>query len=207
MKITSHSCGSHKVFVFVRFIESPNTSKCERERKADIYIKGVGVMADGKLRNMASIYIEKADKMLLLYRQGGSVVNDVWVGSAGGHFEEHELNNARACVLREMKEEIGITEKELENIRLRYVTLRRAKGEIRQNYYFFAKLKDGVDEEFISNEGVIKWIPFEKVTALPMPFTSEFVLKHYFDVGNRTEMLYGGIADGSKVVFTELPEF
>ncbi len=56
----------------------------------------VYVMADGKLRNMSSIYIEKADKMLLLYRQGGRVVNDVWVGSAGGHFEEYELNNARA---------------------------------------------------------------------------------------------------------------
>ena len=43
---------------------------------------------DGRLRNMASIYISKGNKMLLLYRQGGRVVNDVWVGSAGGHFEE-----------------------------------------------------------------------------------------------------------------------
>lgn len=43
---------------------------------------------EGTLRNMASIYISKGDKMLLLYRQGSSVGNDVWVGSAGGHFEE-----------------------------------------------------------------------------------------------------------------------
>lgn len=53
---------------------------------------------DGKLRNMTSIYITKADKMLLLFRQGSKVVNDVWVGSAGGHFEDSELNDARACV-------------------------------------------------------------------------------------------------------------
>lgn len=164
-------------------------------------------MADGKLRNMASIYIEKAGKMLLLYRQGGKVVNDVWVGSAGGHFEEYELNDAKACVLREMEEELGITEDELDNIRLRYVTLRRAKGEIRQNYYFFAKLKDGSDETFVSNEGIMRWFPLEALFKLPMPFTAEFVLRHYLDIGQYTEMLYGGIADGSKVVFTELPEF
>ncbi len=42
---------------------------------------------------------------MLLYRQCGRVVSDVWTGSAGGHFEDFELNNAKACVLREMNEE------------------------------------------------------------------------------------------------------
>ncbi len=61
-----------------------------------------GGAMEGKLRNMTSVYITKAGKMLLLFRQGSRVVNDVWTGSAGGHFEECELNDARACVLREM---------------------------------------------------------------------------------------------------------
>ena len=82
---------------------------------------------NGKLRSMTSLYITKGNKMLLLYRQGSRVVNDVWVGSAGGHFEEYELNDARACVLRELWEELGITDKEIENLKLRYVTLRRTK--------------------------------------------------------------------------------
>ena len=43
---------------------------------------------------------------MLLYRQGGKVVSDVWTGSAGGYFEEFELNDAKACVLREMNEEL-----------------------------------------------------------------------------------------------------
>lgn len=55
---------------------------------------------DGKLRNMTSVYLSKEDKMLLLFRQGGRVVNNVWTGSAGGHFETFELNDARACVLQ-----------------------------------------------------------------------------------------------------------
>lgn len=37
----------------------------------------------GKLRNMTTIYLLKNDKILLLYRQGGKVVSDVWTGSAG----------------------------------------------------------------------------------------------------------------------------
>ena len=101
----------------------------------------------GKLRNMTSIYLLKDDKVLLLFRKGGRVVSDVWTGSAGGHFEEFELNDAKACVLREMNEELGLREDNIRNLSLRYVTLRRTKGEIRQNYYFFAMLKDGVRDD------------------------------------------------------------
>lgn len=162
---------------------------------------------DGKLRNMASLYIAKGNKMLLCYRQGGRVVNDVWIGSAGGHFEEFELNDARACVLRELQEELGITENEIENFSLRYVTLKRHQGEIRQNYYFFADLKDGVDENISSNEGISRWFPLEELTSLEMPYTSQYVIEHYLRVGCRTDIMYGGIADGKRVVFTELPEF
>lgn len=61
---------------------------------------------DGRLRNMSSIYILYKNKFLLLYRQGSRVVNNVWTASAGGHFEENELNNAKACALRELKEEL-----------------------------------------------------------------------------------------------------
>lgn len=162
---------------------------------------------DGTLRNMASIYISKGNKMLLLYRQGGRVVNNVWVGSAGGHFEEYELNDARACVLRELQEELGIAEKEIENLRLRYVTLRRSKEEIRQNYYFFADLKSGVREEMVSNEGISKWFPLSELTSLEMPFTSKYVIEHYLNTGHKTDMIYVGVADGAKVIFTGMPEF
>lgn len=92
---------------------------------------------DGKLRNMASIYLTKGNQRLLLYRQGSRVVNNVWVGSAGGHFENFELNDAKACVLRELYEELSVTESQIENLQKRYITLRRTKEEIRQNYYFF----------------------------------------------------------------------
>lgn len=107
---------------------------------------------NGKLRNMTAIYLLKGEQVLLLYRQGGRVVTNVWTGSAGGHFESEELNDAKACVLRELKEELGLFEKDIDGLAMRYITLRRTNGEIRQNYYFFAKLKDEVDENLISTK-------------------------------------------------------
>lgn len=83
----------------------------------------------GKLRNMTAIYLLKGEKVLLLYRKGGRVVTDVWTGSAGGHFESDELNDARACVLRELREELGLGEEHLEGLTMRYVALRNTKGE------------------------------------------------------------------------------
>lgn len=160
----------------------------------------------GKLRNMASVYLSHNDKVLLLYRQGSKVVNNVWIASAGGHFEENELNDARACVLRELQEELAVTEDMIENLRLRYVVLRYVKGEIRQNYYFFAKLKGDNEIEFCSNEGIAKWFPLTELNSLEMPFSAQFAIEHYLKEGRYTDALYGGVADGEKVVFTEMRE-
>lgn len=159
---------------------------------------------DGKLRNMTSIYITREDKMLLLFRQGSRVVNNVWVGSAGGHFEEHELNDARACVLRELEEELGLKENQLKGMSLRYVTLRRTKGEIRQNYYFFAELAEDMEECPVSSEGICKWFDYGELPALEMPFTAKYVIEHYLRIGRGTDEVYGGMADGEKVVFISL---
>ncbi len=161
---------------------------------------------DGKLRNMTTIYILRNEKVLLLYRQGGRVVNNVWTGSAGGHFEEDELNDATACVLREMKEELGLMPEDTQNLRLRYVTLRSTKGEIRQNYYFFADLNASVPENLPSNEGITQWFPLEAITQLEMPFTAQYVMNHYLQTGRLTSTLYVGVAAPGGVTFCPMIE-
>lgn len=162
---------------------------------------------DGKLRNMTSVYLFKGDKVLLLYRQGGRVVNNVWTGSAGGHFENYELNDAKACVLRELNEELGLKPDDIEGLKLRYMTFRYTKGEIRQNYYFFARLKDSANENLSSSEGICKWFDLWEIGSLEMPFTAKYVIEHYCKVGRMTEDLYGGIATPERVDFYRLQEF
>lgn len=160
----------------------------------------------GKLRNMTAIYLLKEDKVLLLFRQGGKVVNEVWTGSAGGHFEEYELNDAKACVLRELEEELGLTENDIENLALRYVTLRMTNGEIRQNYYFFANLRDGIGDNLTSNEGQLQWFPLEEIAPLKMPHSAKYVMKHYCEEGRFSDKMYVGTTNAKDVTFVELPE-
>ena len=160
----------------------------------------------GKLRNMTAIYLLKEDKVLLLFRQGGKVVNEVWTGSAGGHFEEYELNDAKACVLRELEEELGLTENDVENLALRYVTLRKTNGEIRQNYYFFANLREGSGAELTSNEGQLQWFPLNEIEPLKMPHSAKYVMKHYYEEGRFSDKMYTGVTNAENVTFVELPE-
>lgn len=159
-----------------------------------------------RLRNMTSIYLLCDDKILLLYRQGSRVANDVWIGSAGGHFEENELNDAKACVLRELEEELSITKDMITDLEMKYITLRRI-DEIRQNYYFFAKLPNGTQMHLESNEGELNWFPIDQINELKMPFTARFVIEHYLKTGRYDNSMYTGIANGNSVIFVELTKY
>ena len=161
---------------------------------------------NGKLRNMTAIYLLKGEQILLLYRQGGKVVNNVWTGSAGGHFEPEELNDPKACVLRELKEELGLLEKDIDGLAMRYITLRRTNGEIRQNYYFFAKLKEEVDENLISTEGTCKWFSVNEIHELEMPFSAKYIVEHFCKIGRFTDKVYIGVTNSEGEEFIELQE-
>lgn len=161
---------------------------------------------DINLRNMTGIYISRGKELLMLYRIGSRVVEPSWCG-IGGHFEEPELNDPRSCMLRELEEEIGLKDSALENLKLRYVTLRLKNGEIRQNYYYFADLKPGAEVNLTSDEGRVEWIPFDQVLDRKMPLTAKFMLAHYMSTGRFTNALYSGTTTEMEMVFTELKEF
>jgi len=142
----------------------------------------------------------------MLYRIGSSVVPPSWCG-IGGHFEEYELNDARACALRKLKEEMNISEGKLDDLQLKYVTLRLKDNEIRQNYYFFADLKPNAIVNLICNEGKPEWIQYEHILEKEMPYTAKYVLQHYLKIGKYSNHIYGGMAALKNVVFTELIDF
>ena len=155
---------------------------------------------DGKLRNMTSLYLVNDTGILCLYRIGSRVANNKYVGSAGGHFVKDELNDPKKCVLREMREELGLQEDDLEGLALRYITYRLTKGEIRQNYYFFGRLKEA--RTLSSTEGILQWVPYGEITELEMPVSAKHMILHYVQEGRYTDCLYAGIteADGTKFV-------
>ena len=160
---------------------------------------------DIKLRNMTSLYLVREGEILCLYRIGSRVANKKYVGAAGGHFEPEELNDPKRCVLREMEEELGLTESDVQELALRYITVRLVEGEIRQNYYFFAQLRE--DLELSSTEGILRWVPFEEVAALEMPVSAKPMLLHYLKEGQFTEHLYCGVTEEKGTNFTIMLDF
>lgn len=159
-----------------------------------------------KLRNMTSLYLVREGEVLCLYRIGSRVFSaSRYIGSCGGHFEEDELNDPKKCILREMKEELGLTEDDIEGLTLRYITHRLAKGEIRQNYYFFARLKE--NRELVSNEGKLRWVRVEEIPELPMPVSAKHMILHYLSAGRFNETLYCGITEEGGTNFVPMEEF
>lgn len=158
-----------------------------------------------KLRNMTSLYLVRENQILCLYRIGSRVANHRYIGSAGGHFEEKELNDPRACILREMEEELGLREKDVEGLTLRYITHRRKDGELRQNYYYFGRLKE--EKSLVSTEGNLRWIPFEEIPELNMPVSAKHMILHYLEKGRFDNCLYAGITREKGTEFVPLEEF
>lgn len=110
-------------------------------------------------------------------------------------------------MLRELNEEIGVTESDLLNISLRYVTLRLKNGEVRQNYYFFANLNNQEFQLTECKEGILQWVEINQILKLKMPFTAKEVLRHYLSIGRYSNNVYTGIATDKQVVFHKLSEF
>lgn len=160
---------------------------------------------DTKLRNMTSVYLVNDTAVLCLYRMGSRVANNKYIGSAGGHFEKDELNDPRKCVLQEMGEELGLVESDVEGLTLRYITYRMKDNEIRQNYYFFARLRSPRMLE--STEGKLYWVPYEEVPGLDMPVSAKHMILHYLREGRFNDTLYAGITEEEGTEFVPLREF
>ena len=158
-----------------------------------------------RLRNMTSLYLVREGEILCLYRIGSRVANNKYVGAAGGHFEPEELNDPEKCILREMKEELDLSESDVEDLTLRYITIRLINGEIRQNYYFFARLKQNTD--LVSTEGVLRWVPFEEMESLEMPVSAKPMIMHYLKEGRFTNHIYCGVTEADSTKFVIMQDF
>ncbi|MBR3019865.1 MAG: 8-oxo-dGTP diphosphatase [Clostridia bacterium] len=84
-----------------------------------------------------------------------------WIG-VGGHMEENE--SPEECVLREIKEETGLTVK---NLRLRgIITFILPDWGNELTFLYTASADSGQVAE--CSEGTLKWIPIEQIPALPL---------------------------------------
>ena len=157
------------------------------------------------LRNMTSLFFVEEEGLWCLFRRGSRVANNKYVGACGGHFEESELSSPQDCVLREMKEELGLCAGDISDLTLRYVTLRYMGPEIRLNYYFFARLKG--EKRLSSTEGDLHFLPWEALAAIDMPVSARHMMDHYLAVGRYDDNRYAGITEPGGSRFVKLQAF
>ena len=117
-----------------------------------------------KKSNLTTLcYIEQDQKYLMMHRvkKAHDVNHDKWIG-VGGHFEADET--PEECLLREVKEETGLT---LENYRLRGVITFLCDHW--QTEYMFLFTADQFSGELTDcDEGTLEWIRKEDVYKLPI---------------------------------------
>jgi 8-oxo-dGTP diphosphatase len=154
---------------------------------------------------MTSLFFVREDGLLCLYRIGSRVANHRYVGACGGHFEESELCSPEKCVLREMREELGLSTDDIGDLTLRYMTVRYMGHEIRQNYYFFARLK--CQRELTSSEGILRFFTWEELKTVHMPVSARHMMDHYLEVGRFDEYRYAGITEPGGSRFVRLEHF
>lgn len=114
------------------------------------------------MRNVTLCYIEKDGKYLMLHRtkKENDLNKDKWIG-VGGKFEDKE--SPEECVIREVKEETGLT---LNSCKLRcIVTFVSNKWETEYMYVFTSNNFTGELTE--CSEGELEWVDKEKVRDLP----------------------------------------
>ena len=108
-------------------------------------------------------YIEQDGNYLMMHRvkKKNDINKDKWIG-VGGHFEYGET--PEECLLREVKEETGLT---LLNYRMRgIVTFIYGEDVVEYMHLFTADSFEG--ELTDCDEGELVWIPKEEVMNLPI---------------------------------------
>ena len=107
------------------------------------------------------IYLEKDNKYLMLLRnkKAHDINEGKWIG-VGGHMEKGET--PLECVIREVKEETGLT---LNSALLR-AKIYFTSDDYDELIYQYTS-SDFSGEVIECNEGVLKWIPIKDVLSLP----------------------------------------
>lgn len=152
----------------------------------------------GYQRNSFTIFLVNEGRILVKCI-GNKMISPSWFSSGGG-FENDNLEFIR----HKMFCEYGVTVDDLEEPKLRYITMRYTEGELRQNFFYFAETKNDLNIGFIGNN---KWIPFMELINMEMPKTVQGVLKHYLEVGRSNERVYCGVVKQKGVAISELEEF
>ncbi|MCM3783450.1 NUDIX domain-containing protein [Neobacillus mesonae] len=144
-----------------------------------------------EVRQMATAYLFKEDKVLMLKRLGSRLHEQAFWSGLGGHLEPEELSHPREACIREVQEESGIERDEIKGLELRYILHRIKEGELRIQYVYFGE----ANQEILKpcDEGELYWVPKKKLLNLSMSRINHFMLEHYLTSNSIDHIMVGTI--------------
>jgi len=148
------------------------------------------------LINYTCAFLENDGYFLLIKRASNRDVNPNFWSGIGGKIEPSEINDPYSACVREIKEETGITSKNIEELTLRYIIIRKHKDVIRQSYIYFGKVNTkSFMDTMDTDEGTLYWIP--KGELMYKQYTSTFakMIKHYLSSDADVNGIFVGIAE------------
>lgn len=145
---------------------------------------------------MATAFLYNGDQLLMMKKSGSRLYNQEFWSGLGGHLEPEELNNPKRACLREIYEESGLHESDIEELTLRYILFRIKEDEIRQQFVYVGKStrKDVTPSE----EGELHWINQEDIHQLRLSKIIRFMVEHLYDHRLQSTIMVGTITVNSK---------
>ena len=145
------------------------------------------------MRHMAVAFIENDQKWLMMKRDfERELACGLWA-PVGGHLETGEYQDPVDACIREITEETGLLPKEMKDIKLKYIVMRKKDQEIRIQYVYFLKTDQAAVVS--NNEGILEWIKTDELLDLQTTFTTHEILKHHLMKSSFEDPIMIGIVD------------
>lgn len=143
-----------------------------------------------RLRHMAVAFLinEKNEIVFLKKKEDHHMLPGYFV-PVGGHMEKDEMNEPLKACLREINEEAGLTNDDITEIRIKYILHRILDDEIRIQYVFVTKVKNGA-VLVESDEGKLYWKSLEEIMFSKITKPVKEAVRHYFEEGHKTDEIY-----------------
>jgi len=136
-------------------------------------------------RITAGAFLICGNKVLLMKRGLHKKMGPgMWAG-IGGHMEMGDITDPRALNLietcyREVEEESGIAKKDIFNLKLRYIAVRKLDTEVRFHHFFMGEVAEEMPLPKCE-EGELHWMDINDVCNLQMSTTTGSAVKHWLD--------------------------
>lgn len=140
---------------------------------------------------MTAAYLFNGSRVLLIHKPGSRLHDGEFWSGLGGHIEAEELNHPMHTCLREIREESGLDEDDIEELELKYILLRIKEREIRQQFVYMGRAKRL--DVASSDEGELHWMEQSELLELRMSAINGFMLEHYLLTPNHEGITVGTI--------------